>query len=169
MIIVKGVVIMFFKQFFTRFLLITSLVSLFSVAFLLEWELQVNVALAYDDGYKVPDFSENPVQILLRVERGDEKTFDVSYRVAAKGKIETMVRQSDTPATIIRSASVYGLGDRYFEIILGISYWSFPFAWLPGGGERIWQPLWVEDLARCIVAAVNRPDLMGKTVSVAGE
>lgn len=89
--------------------------------------------------------------------------------LAAKGKIEKMLQQSETPATIIRSASVYGYGDRYFESILSISYWSFPFAWLPGGGERAWQPLWVEDLARCIVTAVNRPDLIGKTVTVAGE
>ncbi|PIE81847.1 MAG: hypothetical protein CSA11_02965 [Chloroflexi bacterium] len=89
--------------------------------------------------------------------------------LAAKGKIEKMVHQSETPATIIRSASVYGIHDRYFEIILGISCWSFPFAWLPGGGSETWQPLWVEDLARCLIATLNRPDLINKTVTVAGE
>ncbi len=109
------------------------------------------------------------IQHLIVISRIGAQPNSIHSLLAAKGKIEKMVQQSETPATIIRSASVYGYGDRYFETILGISYWSFPFAWLPGGGERVWQPLWVEDLARCLVAALNRPDLIGKTVTVAGE
>jgi NADH dehydrogenase len=109
------------------------------------------------------------IKHIIVISRIGAETSSIHSLLAAKGKIEKMVRQSETPATIIRSASVYGYGDRYFETILGISYWSFPFAWLPGGGERAWQPLWVEDLARCLVSAVNRPDLIGKTVTVAGE
>jgi uncharacterized protein YbjT (DUF2867 family) len=109
------------------------------------------------------------IQHLIVISRIGAEPNSLHSLLAAKGKIERMVRQSDIPATIIRSASVYGYGDRYFETILGISYWSFPFAWLPGGGERTWQPLWVEDLARCLVATLDRPDLIGKIVTVAGE
>ena len=109
------------------------------------------------------------IQHLIVISRIGAQPNSIHSLLAAKGKIEKMVQQGETPATIIRSASVYGYGDRYFESILGISYWSFPFAWMPGGGERVWQPLWVEDLARCLVAALNRPDLIGKTVTVAGE
>ncbi len=81
------------------------------------------------------------IKHIIVISRIGAETSSIHSLLAAKGKIEKMVRQSETPATIIRSASVYGYGDRYFETILGISYWSFPFAWLPGGGERAWQPL----------------------------
>ncbi|MCA9872400.1 MAG: hypothetical protein KC441_02065, partial [Anaerolineales bacterium] len=47
--------------------------------------------------------------------------------------------------------------------------WSWPFVWLPGGGTLWLQPIWVEDLARCIVQTLERPDLIGKTVAIAGE
>lgn len=109
------------------------------------------------------------IQHLIVISRIGAEPRSVHSLLAAKGKIEKMVHQSGIPATIIRSASVYGFGDRYFETILGISYWSFPFAWMPGGGEETWQPLWVEDLVRCLIAALDRPDLIGKTVTIAGE
>ena len=78
------------KQFFIRTFLISSLVTLFFAAFFFDWDLQTNVVLAYDDIHKIQDFSEAPVQILMRVKRVDDKSFDVSYSVAAKGKIETL-------------------------------------------------------------------------------
>lgn len=109
------------------------------------------------------------IQHLIVISRIGAEANAIHSLLAVKGKIEKMVRQSGLPATIIRSASVYGYGDRYFEMILGISCWSWPFAFLPGGGERAWQPLWVEDLARCLIQTVTRPDLIGKTVTVAGE
>ncbi len=31
------------------------------------------------------------------------------------------------------------------------------------------QPLWVEDFVRCLVAAIDRPDLTNKTIELAGE
>lgn len=109
------------------------------------------------------------IQHLIVISRIGSDPNSIHSLLSAKGKIEKMVHKSETPATIIRAASVYGFGDRYFEMILGISYWSFPFAWLPGGGNETWQPLWVEDLARCLIATLDRPDLIGKTVTIAGE
>lgn len=109
------------------------------------------------------------IQHLIVISRIGADPNSIHSLLSAKGKIEKMVRKSEIPATIIRTASVYGFGDRYFETILGISYWSIPFAWLPGGGNETWQPLWVEDLARCIIATLDRPDLQDKTVTIAGE
>lgn len=31
------------------------------------------------------------------------------------------------------------------------------------------QPLWVEDLVRCLAACLQRPDLIGETIELAGE
>lgn len=87
----------------------------------------------------------------------------------SKGVIERMVQKSGLPYTIIRSATAYGLGDRYLEMIASLAYWSWPFVWLPGGGRLVLQPIWVEDLARCVALSATRPDLAGKTIAIAGE
>jgi nucleoside-diphosphate-sugar epimerase len=79
------------------------------------------------------------------------------------------VRKSGIPYTILRSATLYGRRDRFFEIIVSLAIWSWPFVWLPGGGAVAMQPLWVEDCVRCLVATLERPDLIGKTIAVAGD
>lgn len=87
----------------------------------------------------------------------------------AKGEQEEIVRKSNLPYTIIRSATLFGRHDRFLNHIVGLAHWTWPFIWLPGGGQTVMQPLWVEDLVRCILLALARYDLVGKTISVAGE
>lgn len=86
----------------------------------------------------------------------------------AKGTAERAIQRSGIPYTILRSASLYGWGDRYFELIVGLAIWSWPFVWLPGGGDNPVQPLWVEDLARCILKTINDPEKQNKLIKVAG-
>jgi NADH dehydrogenase len=86
----------------------------------------------------------------------------------AKGQVERVIQQSGIPYTILRSATLYGRNDRFFEIIVGLAIWTWPFVWLPGGGKMGMQPLWVEDFVRCLVKTLSRPDLINKTISVAG-
>ncbi len=80
-----------------------------------------------------------------------------------------MVQKSGLPYVILRSATAYGMGDRHFEILASLAYWSWPFIWLPGGGHLVLQPIWVEDLARCLTLTLARPDLLNKTITIAGE
>lgn len=87
----------------------------------------------------------------------------------AKGEVERVIRHSGIPYTIVRSATVFGLEDRFLNVIAGLMAWSWPFVWLPGRGEALFQPLWVEDLARCLALLPDRHDLRGETVSIAGE
>lgn len=87
----------------------------------------------------------------------------------AKGTVERLIQKSGIPFTILRSVSLFGHGDRFFEMIVGLAKWSWPFVWLPGGGRTPFQPLWVEDLTRCIAATLDRPDLRNKVITVAGE
>lgn len=87
----------------------------------------------------------------------------------AKGEAERLVRSAGIPFTIARSSTLFGLGDRFTEIILGLAIWGWPVVWLPGGGEIAMQPLWVEDYARCLVASLDRDDLLGETITVAGD
>jgi NADH dehydrogenase len=86
-----------------------------------------------------------------------------------KGEIERLLNASNISYTIFRSSTLFGLGDRFTEIVLGLALWSWPFVWLPGGGEIAMQPLWVEDFARCLVACLERPDLVNKTIALAGD
>jgi len=87
----------------------------------------------------------------------------------AKGEVERMVQKSGLPYTILRSATLYGRNDRFFEILVSLAFWSWPFVWLPGGGRIAWQPLWVEDFVRCLAATLDRSDLHNKTITIAGE
>ncbi|MEM7333736.1 MAG: NAD(P)H-binding protein [Chloroflexota bacterium] len=86
----------------------------------------------------------------------------------AKGLAERAIQRSRVPYTILQSTSVYGWGDRYFELIVGLAIWSWPFVWLPGGGRNPVQPLWVEDLARCIMITLKDIHKKNKTLMLAG-
>lgn len=86
-----------------------------------------------------------------------------------KGETERLVRRSGLPYTIVRSATVFGLYDRFLNVIAGLAAWSWPFLVLPAGGKTPFQPLWVEDLARSLVAVLAREDLKNEVVEVAGE
>jgi NADH dehydrogenase len=96
----------------------------------------------------------------------DPHAIHVLLRV--KGEVERLVQRSGIPYTILRTTTLYGRDDRFSEIILGLALWSWPFVWLPGGGKAPVQPLWVEDYVRCLVAALDRPDLINQTVIVGG-
>ena len=76
----------------------------------------------------------------------------------AKGMVEEMLMRSSIPATIIRSATLYGRDDRFLTPITSLAFWNWPFVWLPGGGKGVLQPLWVEDLVRLALetAQLNR-------------
>jgi NADH dehydrogenase len=86
-----------------------------------------------------------------------------------KGVVERLVRSNRIPYTIIRTSTLFGLGDRFTEIILGLALWSWPFVWLPGGGTIAMQPLWVEDYARCLIDSLDKPGLINQTITIAGD
>lgn len=86
----------------------------------------------------------------------------------AKGEVERLVRQSGIPHTILRTSTLFGRGDRFSEIIYGLALWSWPLAWVPGGGKTPMQPLWVEDYVYCLINALELPDRYSGTIAVAG-
>ena len=94
---------------------------------------------------------------------------DIHNLLRAKGEVERLVRNGGMPFTIVRSSTLFGLGDRFTEMILGLAIWTWPLVWLPGGGEIPMQPLWVEDYARCLAACLDRDDLINQTITVAGD
>ena len=90
----------------------------------------------------------------------------------AKGLAEQILQKSDVPSTIFRASTLFGRGDHYLTPIASLAIWNWPFVWLPAGGTVLLQPLWVEDLIRCIITVSDPLDLQGyrgKIYTAAGE
>lgn len=85
----------------------------------------------------------------------------------AKGEIEAIIRNSGLAYTIFRTASVFGEGD-YFSESLAMLIQSFPLFFVPGEGETVLQPIWVEDLVSCMAMALENIDLIDETISMGG-
>lgn len=85
-----------------------------------------------------------------------------------RGEVERMVRQSGIPYNILRTSSLFGRDDRYSEIVFSLALWTWPIAWLPGGGSLPVQPLWVEDYVQCIVQLVGQPTRVNRVMAVGG-
>ncbi len=81
---------------------------------------------------------------------------------------ERAIERSGVPYTILRPTMIYGTPeDRNISKLIGLAarYGIVP---LPGGGKSIFQPVHVDDLAACIVAALKTPASAGKSYDVPG-
>ena len=85
----------------------------------------------------------------------------------SKRKAEAIVRQFKGAWTVIRPGSVYGPGDEQISLLLRMVR-TLPTLPVLGDGEQRFQPIWHEDLAEVLAQAVEREDLHGKELDVAG-
>jgi len=85
-----------------------------------------------------------------------------------RGETEALIRDSGIAATILRPAVSYGPGDGFISILAMLAK-TIPLV-LPllDTGLSRFQPLWIDDLGRCIAATLERDDLIGKTVAIGG-
>jgi NADH dehydrogenase len=86
----------------------------------------------------------------------------------AKGIAEEHIRRSGVDFTILRSAIVFGKGDHFTS---GLAYIlkNTPFFFLvPEDGRTQLQPLWVEDLATCLMWSMDNPNTRNQTYSIGG-
>jgi nucleoside-diphosphate-sugar epimerase len=85
-------------------------------------------------------------------------------RVAA----EEAIRSSRLDWTIVRPTMIYGAGgDRNMARLLRLLR-TVPFVPVPGGGDRLQQPVHVEDVAAAVVAAAETPSAIRKAYDIAG-
>ena len=81
---------------------------------------------------------------------------------------ERTVRDSALDWTILRPTMIYGEpGDRNLSRLLQLLQ-RVPVVPLPGGGQRLQQPVHVADLASAILKAATTPAAVGRTYDVAG-
>lgn len=86
----------------------------------------------------------------------------------AKAEAEEIIRQSGLVYTILRTSLVFGAGDG-FTTGLARLLAAMPFIFLvPGDGQVILQPLWVEDLATCLTWALDEEWAGNTLIEVGG-
>jgi nucleoside-diphosphate-sugar epimerase len=87
---------------------------------------------------------------------------------ASRVEAEGAITESSLDWTIIRPTMIYGTpADRNMARLLALLRRA-PFVPVPGSGGALQQPVHVDDLARTIVNALDRPAAIGKSYDVAG-
>jgi NADH dehydrogenase len=86
----------------------------------------------------------------------------------AKAIAEEHLRRSGVDYTILRTAIVFGPNDG-FTTGLARLLTALPLVFLiPGDGRVQLQPLWIEDLATCLVWALDRPETRNQVIEIGG-
>jgi NADH dehydrogenase len=72
----------------------------------------------------------------------------------AKALAEQAVRESGLRTTIFAPSIVYSPGDPFLRLLSRLAL--LPVVPISGGGEAQFQPIWAEDVADCVMAALQR-------------
>ncbi len=86
---------------------------------------------------------------------------------ASKRKAEECVRKFHGGWIILRPGNVYGPGDEVVSLLLQMTR-SLPAVPVIGGGDDRFQPVWMDDVALAIADSVERTDLHGRVLDLAG-
>jgi len=85
----------------------------------------------------------------------------------SKRKGEAITRLFSGAWTVIRPGNVYGPGDDQISLLLRLMR-TLPALPVIGNGDQRFQPIWHADLAEALTRAIERDDLDGKELDVAG-
>ena len=86
----------------------------------------------------------------------------------AKAIAEEFIRRSGLDYTIIRSAVVFGPNDGLTTGLARILH-ATPFLFLiPGDGQVLLQPIWIEDLVTCLAWSLEDPETVNRMVEIGG-
>jgi uncharacterized protein YbjT (DUF2867 family) len=86
----------------------------------------------------------------------------------SKREAEHLVTHFARNWTICRPGNVYGPGDEQISVMFRLVRGVSPLMPTIGSGDQQFQPIWWEDLARALAAVVERDDLAGKVLELAG-
>lgn len=85
----------------------------------------------------------------------------------SKAEGEQAVRAAFPEATILRPSVVFGANDSFFNRFAALTLIS-PVLPLIGGGETKFQPVYVDDVADAVMAALETPAAKGQTYELGG-
>ncbi len=86
----------------------------------------------------------------------------------SKRAAEALCRGFAGQWVIVRPGAVYGPGDQHISVLLQLLR-TLPAIPTIDDGDQLFQPIWHEDLAQALASAVERDDLAGQTLDVAGD
>jgi NADH dehydrogenase len=84
----------------------------------------------------------------------------------SKAEGETAVRAAELDWTIFRPSVIFGPEDKFLNLFARLAFW-FPVLPIGGANAKL-QPVWVGDVARAFVAALDNPATIGQTYELAG-
>lgn len=90
-----------------------------------------------------------------------------SRYAATKREGEATLRKIFPSVTIFRPSVMFGPEDNFFNMFAELARY-LPVLPLIGGGQTLFQPVYVGDVARAMVAALHRPDSTGKIYELGG-
>jgi nucleoside-diphosphate-sugar epimerase len=86
----------------------------------------------------------------------------------SKRAAEEIVRGFRGSWLVLRPGAVYGPGDEHLSVLLKMIR-TLPVIPLIGDGNQTFQPAWHEDIGEALAMGVERTDLSGKHLNMAGE
>lgn len=86
----------------------------------------------------------------------------------SKAIAESHIIHSGAPYTILRSGAVFGTGDQFTTEIARLLRISPGLFLLPGDGNTMLQPLWVEDLVTSLTLAMEDANTINQIYSIGG-
>lgn len=86
----------------------------------------------------------------------------------AKAIAEEYIRRSGIDFTILRTAIVFGINDGFTTGIAQLLHAVPAIFLVPGDGETLLQPLWVEDLATCLTWALDDDETRNQLYEIGG-
>ncbi|HXZ49221.1 MAG TPA: complex I NDUFA9 subunit family protein [Usitatibacter sp.] len=95
-----------------------------------------------------------------------EKAPSRYLRSKAAGEAALRMESGSVPWTILRPSVIFGEDDRFLNVFADLVR-LFPVIPLAGARARF-QPIWVEDVARCCIAALGNAQAFGQVLELCG-
>jgi NADH dehydrogenase len=87
-------------------------------------------------------------------------------RSKAAGEAAARQAGAELPVTVFRPSVIFGERDRFLNLFAKLAR-IFPVIPLASAGARF-QPIWVEDVARCLVSSLGNPQTFDQTYELCG-
>lgn len=85
-----------------------------------------------------------------------------------KGQVEAIIRDSGLAYTIIRAGVVYGEDDAFINNIAMMLAVNPFFFLMPGQGEIVLHPIYVQDLIQALVDSLENVDVVDRIIEIGG-
>lgn len=86
----------------------------------------------------------------------------------AKGLGEEVVKKSGLQYTIFRTSWLFGEGDHFTQSIARLLKSFLGFFFLPGEGQVLLQPLWIDDFVTALLWSMDMPETINQVIEIGG-